>query len=88
MLERLEDELEKAAAASVTADAALPKLVSLLGTGNDEARAVLAALGWRTVAAADAPPVWRKGRDKRRPRRPEPGRPDSHFAAMLLPSNE
>ncbi|HWA91936.1 MAG TPA: helicase-related protein [Rhizomicrobium sp.] len=54
MLERLEDELEKGAAAGATADLLLPKLVSLLGVGNDDARAVLEALGWRVVEVADA----------------------------------
>ena len=54
MLERLEDELEKAAVGGADADTVLPKLVSLLGAGNDEAREVLSALGWRRVAVADA----------------------------------
>ena len=67
MLERLEDELEKAAAAGASAEASLPKLVSLLGAGNEEGKSVLAALGWRMVAVADAPAVWRKAREKRRP---------------------
>ncbi len=39
MLERLEDELDKAAVAGQTPTALLPKLVSLLGAGNDEANA-------------------------------------------------
>ena len=42
------------------------KLVSLLGSGKDEARAVLAALGWRAVEVADAKPVWRRAKEKRR----------------------
>jgi ATP-dependent RNA helicase SUPV3L1/SUV3 len=83
MLERLEDELEKAAAAGASADASLPRLVSLLGTSNEEGRAVLEALGWRAVAVADAPPVWRKTREKRR--KPEQAKvppPDSPFASL------
>jgi ATP-dependent RNA helicase SUPV3L1/SUV3 len=54
MLERLEDTLEKGAAAGETADVMMPKLVSLLGCGNDELRATLSALGWRVVEVADA----------------------------------
>jgi ATP-dependent RNA helicase SUPV3L1/SUV3 len=83
MLERLEDELENAAAGGEGADASLPKLVSLLGAGNEEGRYVLAALGWRLVAVKDAPAVWRKAREKRR--RPGPETippPDSPFAGL------
>ena len=54
MLERLEEELEKAAASGATADALLPKLVSLLGCGNDEIKEILSTLGWRIVEVADA----------------------------------
>ncbi len=68
MLDRLEDELDKAALTGADAVALLPKLVSLLGASNDEARAVLAALGWRLIDVADAPSVWRKKKEKRRPR--------------------
>jgi ATP-dependent RNA helicase SUPV3L1/SUV3 len=64
MLERLEDELEKSAASGTTADVLMPKLVSLLGCGNDELREILAALGWRIVevaeAGADPRTVWRR----------------------------
>ncbi len=83
MLERLEDELEKAVAGGTGAEASLPRLVSLLGTGNDEGKAVLAALGWRSVAVTGAPAVWRKAREKRRKPRPEARRRDSPFAALL-----
>jgi ATP-dependent RNA helicase SUPV3L1/SUV3 len=82
MLERLEDELEKTAAQGTGADAALPKLVSLLGAGNEEAKTVLAALGWRAVAQGDAPAQWRKAKDKRRRPRPQNSRPDSPFAGL------
>ena len=83
MLERLEDELDKATTSGQSAEASLPKLVSLLGAGNDEGKMVLDALGWRMVAVADAPSVWRKTREKRRP--PAPVRPppkDSPFARL------
>jgi len=64
MLERLEDELEKGAASGATADVLMPKLVSLLGCGNDELREILAALGWRVLEVADAGTgvrnVWRR----------------------------
>jgi hypothetical protein len=62
----------------------LPKLVSLLGTGNDEANAVLGALGWRLVDVTGAPPVWRKTKDKR-PKRPYAEKlppADSPFAGL------
>jgi len=89
MLERLEDELEQALATGTDAETLLTKLVSLLGSGKDEARAVLTALGWRAVEVADAKPVWRRSKEKREPRRhdgpkkPEPPPdPNSPFAAL------
>jgi ATP-dependent RNA helicase SUPV3L1/SUV3 len=82
MLERLEDELEKAAAQGMEADTALPKLVSLLGASNEEGKAVLAALGWRAVAQGNAPAQWRKAKEKRRRPRPQNGRGDSPFADL------
>jgi ATP-dependent RNA helicase SUPV3L1/SUV3 len=89
MLERLEDELEKALATGTDADAMLTKAVSLLGSGKEEARAVLAALGWRSVEVAGAKPVWRRAKDKHPPRRrdkphaPEPAvNPNSPFAGL------
>ena len=66
MLERLEDELEQALATGTDAETLLTKLVSLLGSGKEKARAVLAALGWRTVDVADAKPVWRAREGKAR----------------------
>jgi ATP-dependent RNA helicase SUPV3L1/SUV3 len=90
MLERLEDELEKALSSGIDADTLLTTIVSLLGASKDEARAVLEALGWRQVAVADAKPVWRRAKEKiRRPqkakaRKPEPP-PDPHspFAGLV-----
>ena len=56
MLERLEDELEKALASGMDADALLVRIVSLLGSSKDEGRAVLEALDWRTVPVEGALP--------------------------------
>jgi hypothetical protein len=87
MLERLEDELEQALASGTDADTLLTKLVSLLGCSKEEAREVLQALGWRTVAVAGAQPVWRRKKEKPRhraaPQKPEPP-PDPHspFAGL------
>jgi ATP-dependent RNA helicase SUPV3L1/SUV3 len=67
MLERLETELEKAVAGGASAEASLPKLVSLLGAGNEEGKAVLAALGWQMVSVEGASAIWRKPRERRRP---------------------
>jgi len=85
MLERLEDELEKGLSSGESAEALLNRIVSLLGAGKDEARAVLTALGWRTVEVQGAQPVWRRMTEKRaaaprgheKPRKPEPP-PDPH----------
>jgi hypothetical protein len=89
MLERLEDELEQALATGTDAETLLTRLVSLLGSSKDEARAVLAALGWRAVEVEGAKPVWRRMKEKREPRRhdkakkPEPPPdPNSPFAAL------
>jgi ATP-dependent RNA helicase SUPV3L1/SUV3 len=89
MLERLEDELEKALSSGTDAETLLTRLVSLLGSGKDEARDVLTALGWRTVDVADAQPVWRKSREKiprpqkQKPKKPEPVfNPNSPFAGL------
>ena len=64
MLERLEEELEKGAASGATADLMMPKLVSLLGCGNDELREILSTLGWRILEVADGGTgvrnVWRR----------------------------
>ena len=77
MLERLEDELEKGAASGATADVLMPKLVSLLGCGNDEMKAILSALGWRVMEVADAGAgvrtVWRRAPARQRqPKREKP----------------
>jgi ATP-dependent RNA helicase SUPV3L1/SUV3 len=88
MLERLEDELEKALSAGTDAETLLTKLVSLLGSGKDEARAVLTALGWREIAVEGSKPVWRRAgqrpqRTARAKRKEEPPpNPHSPFASL------
>jgi ATP-dependent RNA helicase SUPV3L1/SUV3 len=78
MLERLEDELDKGTTGGATADILMPKLVSLLGCGNDELREILAALGWRVLEVADAGTgvrsVWRRApvRQRKAPERRTP----------------
>jgi ATP-dependent RNA helicase SUPV3L1/SUV3 len=84
MLERLEETLDKATINGADAASLLPQLVSLMGTGNDEAKAVLAALGWRLTEVADAPPVWRRVK-KKEPRKRAPEKPppeNSPFAGL------
>jgi ATP-dependent RNA helicase SUPV3L1/SUV3 len=87
MLERLEDELEQALASGSDAETLLTRIVSLLGSSKEEAREVLAALGWRSVDVADAKPVWRRSKDKARrlgkEKQPEtPVNPHSPFAGL------
>ncbi|MBA2589330.1 MAG: disulfide oxidoreductase [Alphaproteobacteria bacterium] len=90
MLERLEDELEKALASGNDAEAVHGQVVSLLGSSKDEARSVLAALGWQTIEVAGAKPVWRRAREKQprrqdraKPKKPEPPPdPNSPFAGL------
>jgi ATP-dependent RNA helicase SUPV3L1/SUV3 len=84
MLERLEDGLEKGVLDGATAEALMPKLVSLLGCGNDELREILAELGWHEANVADGHSVWRRD-GKREPLRGRPQRPaqkDSPFAGL------
>jgi ATP-dependent RNA helicase SUPV3L1/SUV3 len=86
MLERLEDLLEKGTLDGTTAEALLPKLVSLLGCGNDELREILAELGWyeAEVAGEGARKVWRRTgkREPPRPMKVPPVRKDSPFAGL------
>jgi len=91
MLERLEDELEQALATGTDAETLLTRLVSLLGSSKEEARTVLAALGWRAVQVAEGKPVWRRAKEKRAPRRhlkpnraQPPPDPNSPFASLAL----
>ena len=73
MLDRLEEELEKAAAGGAQSETIFPKLVSLLGCSNDELKDVLGRIGWRTVDVAGNGPaaakVWRRIRDRQTRRR-------------------
>ena len=78
MLERLEDELEQALSSGTDAQTVQTKLVSLLGSGKEEARDVLTALGWRIVDVAGAKPVWRRAREKAK--RPETAKPQKPAA--------
>jgi ATP-dependent RNA helicase SUPV3L1/SUV3 len=92
MLDRLEQELDVAATSGQAADAAVPKLVSLLGCDRATLDEILAALGWSRVAVTEGEPaasVWRRSiphaRHRRRGRRalptPRPS-PDSPFAGL------
>jgi len=75
MLERLEDELEKGAAAGASADVLLPKLVSLLGCSNDKLKEILSTLGWTTIEVADGEnatrSVWRRAQVRQRSQKRE-----------------
>ncbi len=94
MLERLEDVLEQALIGGETSDILLPKLVSLLGCGNDELKEVLNALGWQAMDVADGKQVWRRAAPKppRREKKPREEKrekkpvitvnPDSPFASL------
>jgi ATP-dependent RNA helicase SUPV3L1/SUV3 len=92
MLDRLEQELEAAATTGQVADAAVPKLVSLLGCDRATLDDVLAALGWSRVAVVgkDATAtVWRQSVPRAQSRRrrtrtlPAPRHsPDSPFAGL------
>ncbi|HEY0301809.1 MAG TPA: helicase-related protein, partial [Rhizomicrobium sp.] len=98
MLERLEEELEKGAAGGANDETLLPKLVSLIGSGNDELKDVLAEMHWQIVDVADTgngvTHVWRKQapraprppkqrREKREPKEFKVEiRPDSPFAGL------
>lgn len=95
MLERLEDVLEKALVEGSTADELTPKLVSLLGCGNDQLKELLEALCWLAMEVADGKHVWRRGvpkpirrqrkqpREKKEPQEPQiTVNPDSPFASL------
>jgi ATP-dependent RNA helicase SUPV3L1/SUV3 len=84
MLERLEDELEKALASGADAEALLTRIVSFLGSSREEAQAVLTKLGWKQADVKDAAPVWRKAPQKRGPPKPRetPVDPNSPFARL------
>ena len=82
MLERVESELDLATIGGADAAAILPKLVSLLGTSNDDAKPVLVALGWRLTDVKDASPVWRRRKERPRKAAPVKSQPHSPFAGL------
>ncbi len=87
ILERLEDVLEQSLTEGSTVEVLMPKLVSMLGCGNDELREILAALGWHTAEVACDPPkfVWRRGAPPRQSRKREEQvsiKKDSPFAGL------
>ncbi|MBV9062587.1 MAG: hypothetical protein JOY77_06630 [Alphaproteobacteria bacterium] len=103
MLDRLEEELERATRSGGTADAILPKLLSLLGCDGATLERVLTELGWSRVAVKaeeTEASVWRMQNEPRR-ERPRPartrdkpskaakqrGNPDSPFAKLKVLMN-
>jgi ATP-dependent RNA helicase SUPV3L1/SUV3 len=80
MLERLEEELEKGAAAGTAADELLTKLVSLLGCDRESLDRVLAALGWQKVTVEGETPVTVLRRKALPPRKHRPHRPQKPSA--------
>jgi ATP-dependent RNA helicase SUPV3L1/SUV3 len=98
MLDRLEEELQQATRSGGTADALMPKLVSLLGCDRDTLERVLAELDWSRVAVAGAEQpstVWRMQAQRRREHAPRkrakpikakasPDRSDSPFAQLKV----
>ncbi|MBV9548133.1 MAG: disulfide oxidoreductase [Alphaproteobacteria bacterium] len=84
MLERLQDELEKALTSGADAETLLTRIASFLGSSREEASAVLTKLGWKLVEVKDAAPVYRK-QPLRRPRSAPPetkADPSSPFAQL------
>ncbi len=90
ILDRIEQELGDAAKTGATADAPMPKLLSMLGCDRASLDEILAALGWKRVAVAGetATDVWRQAKAQRsrpkhrRPKRPEKPNPASPFAEL------
>ncbi len=84
MLERIEDVLEKGIMDGAAAEALIPKLVSLLGSSNDELFEVLSALGWQRtdVAGETAHSVWRRAQEKRELQRRKPRQRESQPAVV------
>ena len=86
MLERLEDTLEKAAVEGTDAETMMPKLVSLIGSSNEELLAILHSLGWWETEVTGGmkvfrrhieppPAVQRKTKGKRKPAEPPKTKP-------------
>lgn len=92
MLDRLEEELQTAAANARMADETLPKLVSLLGCDKPTMEKILASLGWRRMKVEGETPIeiWRQGKahhaknKRRNPKRIEKQNSTSPFAELKL----
>ncbi len=82
ILERLEDVLDKGVIDGTAVDALTPKLVSLLGCGNDDLRDILAELGWHNIDVAGGHTVWRRTGKRESLHRDGPVRKDSPFAGL------
>lgn len=92
ILERLEDELEKAAIAGMPADQAATRLVSLLGCDHAALERVLAALNWQAVTVAGESPATvlrrhvppQRKRQRQHARKAPAPRKDSPFAELAV----
>jgi ATP-dependent RNA helicase SUPV3L1/SUV3 len=90
ILERVDETLISAASVGRNADETVSTIVSLLGSSNEDAVALIVALGWaRGMRSADAEtrPVWQRRRKRkhlpnRRPRPMSAAKTDSPFAAL------
>jgi ATP-dependent RNA helicase SUPV3L1/SUV3 len=90
ILERIEETLFEASRQGRNADAATAAIVSLLGSTNEDALALISALGWKRAErqAGDAvAPIWQRvrlGKTASRGRPPEKPaiKPDSPFAGL------
>jgi ATP-dependent RNA helicase SUPV3L1/SUV3 len=73
ILDRLEEELEQATRSGGTADALMPKLVSLLGCDRETLERIVAELGWSRIAVKNEQQdesVWRVNAPPRQEKRP------------------
>jgi ATP-dependent RNA helicase SUPV3L1/SUV3 len=90
ILERIEEILTGASRESRDADETSARIVSLLGSTNEEARESIMALGWKIEtngSGDDAKTVWQRARPtrqrpKHRGRQRSAGNPDSPFAGL------
>ncbi len=87
IIERVEAELENAAAAGISADAQMPKIASYFGCDFSGVTRILEALGWAQIEVTDpsAPArVWRQRRPPDVRRQKRPARPGNHSPFALL----
>jgi ATP-dependent RNA helicase SUPV3L1/SUV3 len=92
ILERVEEMLLDTSRQVKNADEAVSLIVSLLGSSNEDAVALIAALGWKREmrgAGEEAKPVWQRPRrsrhaDRRRPPVASTVKPDSPFAGLAV----